>query len=90
MAEQIKRDDGHTQCSECKAFDKKHYDPCSQLRPFPIQGGGDIPWWLAEEAYKHYAELFPGSARQQSLAHLAERGGFGVQELLHYLRKEKI
>lgn len=45
-----------------------------------------IPWWLAEIAYKHYVELY-GS--QQSLERLAERGGFGRDELLTLLRKER-
>ena len=59
--------------------------------PFPIQGVGlviegcTIPWWLAEIAYEHYAKLFGNS---QSLKRLAERGGFGRDELLILLRKE--
>lgn len=44
-----------------------------------------IPWWLAEIAYKHYVQLF---GDQQSLERLAERGGFGREELLGLLRKE--
>lgn len=49
------RGDGSMQCTDCHAFDFNHYPKCSQLRPFPIQGGGSIPWWLAEEAYKYYS-----------------------------------
>ena len=45
-----------------------------------------IPWWLAEIAYKHYVELF---GDQQSLQRLAERGGFGREELLRLLWKDK-
>jgi len=71
----------------------------SDIRPFPIQahshrdeGTGKmvhhkrhtIPWWLAEEAYRHYAKLFGNS---QSLERLAERGGFGREELLLLLRQ---
>lgn len=73
-------------------------------RPFPIQGGhnwnrkpGDrpvihyqpciIPWWLAEEAYKVYSKKF-GNA--QSLERLAERGGFGREELLWLLSGNQI
>lgn len=66
-------------------------------RPFPIQAHSRrdetgkmahykrsvIPWWLAEEAYSHYAKLF-GTSR--SLEHLSERGGFGREELLALLR----
>ena len=45
----------------------------------------EIPWWLAKEAYKQYVELYGDS---QSLERLAERGGFGRDELLRLLRKE--
>lgn len=71
-------------------------------RPFPIQAGtyrnpdgtirrpverylpSTIPWWLAEEAYTHYSKRYGTS---QSLERLAERGGFGREELLMLLRK---
>ena len=67
-------------------------------KPFPIQGWSHrnitgemlhvppstIPWWLAEEAYKHYAKHF---GTDQSLKRLAERGGFGHEELLILLRQ---
>ena len=84
MAKQVKFDEQHTQCDECYAFDKEHYPKCSALRPFPIQNGGSIPWWLAEEAYEYYHSKWPG----QSLERLAERSGFGVRELLGLLRRE--
>lgn len=82
----------------------KQPDP-DDNRPFPIQGGhylnadgtprrpighyapSTIPWWLAEEAYKHYAGRFGSS---QSLQRLAERGGFGREELLMLLRREPL
>jgi len=68
-------------------------------RPFPIQGGSNynrsksdrpiiryppctIPWWVAEEAYKVYSDKF---GTQQSLERLAERGGFGREELIWLL-----
>jgi hypothetical protein len=59
-------------------------------RPFPIQGEhgqhrldrSTIPWWLAELAYEQYATYF---GRQQSLERLAERGGFGRDELVALL-----
>jgi hypothetical protein len=54
------------------------------MRPFPIQGGGAIPWWLAVEAYDYYHSLWPG----QTLERMAERGGFGVKELIGLLRRE--
>ena len=62
-------------------------------RSFPVQGDYErnpakpstIPWWLAELAYEHYAELF---GRQQSLERLGERGGFGRDELVKLLKRE--
>ena len=71
-------------------------------RPFPIQQGSQwkkgkdhrpveyykpstIPWWLAEEAYEYYVEYAGDS---QSLEKLAERGGFGREEILCLLRKK--
>ena len=62
-------------------------------RPFPIQAewqkpASVVPWWLAEIAYASYAKSFPGSARDQSLERLAERGGFGREELVSLIRKE--
>ena len=65
-------------------------------RPFPIQAScrkhsrygitkpSSIPWWLAEEAYAYYSEKFGNS---QSLERLAERGGFGREELLMFIRR---
>ena len=47
-------------------------------RLFPMIGGGHIPWWLAEVAYRVYAAL---CGTHQSLDRLAERGGFGWDEL---------
>jgi hypothetical protein len=76
--------DGSVQCEECKRFDFEHSATCSQMRPFPIQGGGSIPWWLAEVAFEYYHENW----REQSLQRLAERGGFGVTELVSLIRRE--
>lgn len=76
----------HLQCSECFAFDKNHYPKCSSLRPFPIQGGGAIPWWLAEVAYEYYHDFYAGG---QSLERMAERGGFSVTELVCFIRKNE-
>ncbi len=56
-----------------------------KLKPFPIQQGGAIPWWLAEVAYAYYAKLY---TTEQSLERLAERGGFGMFELLALLRRQ--
>lgn len=64
-------------------------------RPFPVQGelGGSrwgrreacaIPWWLAQEAYEVYSGLH---GQSQTLGRLAERGGFGRDELILLLRR---
>lgn len=73
-------------------------------RWFPIQGGiyrdeknevirpvkpyqrCEIPWWLAEKAYETYSKKFGTS---QSLDRLAERGGFGREELVWLLKGGK-
>ena len=57
----------------------------AKLKPFPIQQGGTIPWWLAEVAYAHYAKLY---TTEQSIERLAERGGFGRKELIALLRRQ--
>ena len=44
------------------------------VRPVTRCSQCTIPWWLAEEAYKFYAEIY---GTGQSLERLAERGGFG-------------
>lgn len=44
-----------------------------------------IPWWLAEVAYEYYAAKY---GTQQSLERLAERGGFGRDELVGLIRQE--
>jgi len=66
-------------------------------RPFPIQQqlrsshfephhpACTIPWWLAEIAYTEYSRRYGTS---QSLERLAERGGFGREELLSLIRRE--
>ena len=63
-------------------------------RPFPIQGGWNkaehrnerastIPWWLAEIAYAEYAYRH---GNEQSLQRLADRSGFGRDELLELMK----
>lgn len=60
-------------------------------RPFPIviteskASRCTIPWWLAEIAYEYYSERF---GKDQSLERLAERGGFGREELVNLLRRQ--
>ncbi len=56
-------------------------------KEFPILGDngnniGKIPWWVAEQAYMVYANKY---GDQQSLERLAERGGFGINELNDFL-----
>ncbi len=54
----------------------------SDERQFPLLGGvsriGSVPWWVAEQAYVGYASKYGDS---QSLERLAERGGFGIEEM---------
>lgn len=45
------------------------------LRPFPMQGGPPIPWFLAEIIHRHLYRY------DQPLERMAERGGFGWQEV---------
>ena len=47
-------------------------------RPGPLA----IPWELAEEAYRAYAQRY---GREQSLERLAERGGFAWSEMDRFL-----
>jgi hypothetical protein len=59
-------------------------------RQFPILRSGHhptskVPWWLAEIAYEGYVARF---GDRQSLEMLAERGGFGRNELVMFIRKE--
>ena len=77
-------------------FDSLANAPALPQEPntFPIQAGikydepqTEIPLWLAEIAYEYYAERFGTS---QSLKRLGERGGFGRDELLMLLRREKL
>lgn len=66
---------------------RNFHDDC---RPFPIQGEYHvanpctIPWWIAEIAYEWYSQRF---GTDQSLQQLADRGGFGRDELIGLIRK---
>lgn len=74
------------------------YRKSSDTRPFPIQDGTpyrnssgslvfpkgcQIPWWLAEVAYKEYQKRYPND---QTIDMIAKRGGFGREELLAFLQ----
>ena len=48
------------------------------MKMFPIQRSDPIPWSVAETAYTAYVARY-GS--QQTLARLADRGGFGIDEM---------
>ena len=48
------------------------------LRPFPMQDGPPIPWYVAEAIYKH---LHPHG--HQSLERVAQRGGYGWGEVAY-------
>ena len=52
------------------------------LRPFPMQDGPPIPWFLAEVIYRH---LYGTGG--QTLERLGERGGFGWAEV-EYMWKQ--
>lgn len=64
-------------CPDCQAE-----EPEASEKRFPLLGNqvniGSIPWWVAEQAYMIYANKY---GDQQSLERLAERGGFGIEEM---------
>jgi len=51
---------------------------------FPVNVGREtyIPWSKAEEVYKEYSRQ---NGTSQSLERLAERGGFGIDEMITLL-----
>ncbi|MCI2958193.1 DUF4406 domain-containing protein [Agromyces atrinae] len=56
-------------------------------RRAPVQSaraGTTISWAEHEETWAGYARRFPTSARAQSAERIAERGGFGVSEVLEF------
>ena len=59
-------------------------------RTFPVQRSYNkdvephpnrIPWSVADKAYSVYRARYPGSAADQSLERLAQRGGFAPEEM---------
>jgi hypothetical protein len=55
-------------------------------RVFPILiSRKKVAWAVAELAYKGYAIRFPQCAMDQSLERIAERGGFGLEEIVEYI-----
>lgn len=57
-------------------------------RRFPIlsvDGGGSIPWWVADLVYATYHRHH----REQTLERLAERGGFGWEEVVAGLQGDE-
>jgi len=70
-------------CDDCMWHDDKYikeYGNQFEQKRFPIIGCSKktIPWSIAEKAYKEYVRKY---GTDQSLERLAERGGFGEDEL---------
>ena len=57
----------------------------SNIRPVINYPRTYIPWWLAEKAYEVYVKRYGDC---QTLERIAERGGFGRNELLELLKNE--
>jgi len=60
----------------------------ADCKPFPVQGDvahdpSTIPVWLAEIVYEGYANRY---GHRQSLDTVGERGGFGRDEVVEYIR----
>lgn len=53
-----------------------------EARKFPIGNYGTIPWDVAQRAYEVYAKKY---GTRQTLQRIAERGGFGVDEMDMFL-----
>lgn len=76
---------------------RRYMSADADVQPFPIQGEVTnsrpvrrlrqswVPRWLAEVAYVYYANTY---GKSQSLDRLAERGGFGRDELIGLIRRE--
>ena len=69
---------------------------CTCGRRAPVQAAygqdkrapGTISWEEHLEAYEGFAREYPFSASRQTAAWLAERGGFGWNELVRFLGRE--
>lgn len=59
--------------------DQTGIDCCRVQGVFHTYPPTDIPWWLAEVAYRAYARRY---GARQTLDRIVERGGFGREELL--------
>lgn len=57
------------------------------MKRFPMQDGPDIDWTTAEKIYEIYSGLY---GTGQSLERLAERGGFGWEEVALLVKERKI
>jgi len=55
-------------------------------KEFNMQDGPNIPWYVAEQIYEMYSELYGSS---QSLERLNERGGFTWDEVSHFTKALK-
>lgn len=55
-------------------------------KPFPMLNGPSICWETAEKIYERYTKLF---GTGQSLERIAERGGFGWDEVAYIWERSK-
>ena len=71
--------------------EKLKQQPGPTERRFPLLSDkgniGSIPWWVAEQAYMVYADKY---GDEQSLERLAERGGFGIEEMNEFYPEWKV
>ena len=82
MAKQ--NEDTDSRSSACSAEDCNR--PCRVQGRFQKYPASAIPWWLAEIAYEEYARRY---GNLQTLERINERGGFGREELVSLIRREK-
>ncbi len=70
------------QCERVREFNrnKSKVSPYFNMDNFPIHSdnGITIPWSVAEQAFLGYVKKY---GQGQTLERIAERGGFGVEEL---------
>ena len=96
----LREGDSITARSKCLFVEeelRRYMERDADTQPFPIQGESTntrpvrqlrqswVPRWLAEVAYEYFARRF---GIEQSLDRLAERGGFGRDELVGLIRRE--
>lgn len=65
----------------CQESNKRNPD----RKSYPLVPAGTIEWWEHELAWKVYSRKYGAS---QSAERIAERGGFGWEELITFLGHE--